>query len=121
MGRLKIKKDRRWKIFSGDKLEKTLNVQESAEMTEILERQKALFIDKFGREPGPNDPVFFDSDCASPTPISEKKVTSELRAAIDCAGLGDRIDGLSDDEVWDMLMESFRRYPELRSKLLSRK
>jgi len=32
----------------------------SSEVSEILDRQKQKFIDKYGREPGPNDPVFFD-------------------------------------------------------------
>src|SRR5262249_23623077 len=30
------------------------------EMTDLLEQQRQKFIDKYGREPGPNDPVFFD-------------------------------------------------------------
>jgi hypothetical protein len=34
----------------------------------LLEQGKA-FIDKFGREPGPEDPVFFDPDKDVPTPI----------------------------------------------------
>ena len=29
-------------------------------MTDLLEQQRQKFIDKYGREPGPNDPVFFD-------------------------------------------------------------
>lgn len=32
----------------------------SSEVSEILDRQKQKFIDKYGREPGPDDPVFFD-------------------------------------------------------------
>jgi len=37
-------------------------------MAAILEDQKRKFIRRFGREPGPNDPVFFDPE--SPTPKS---------------------------------------------------
>jgi hypothetical protein len=40
------------------------NVQKSVplsdEMRTMLEEQRQRFIEKFGREPGPNDPVFFD-------------------------------------------------------------
>jgi SEC-C motif len=32
----------------------------SPEMADILQMQRQKFIDKHGREPGPNDPVFFD-------------------------------------------------------------
>src|ERR1051326_8346827 len=32
----------------------------SPEMKEVLEQQRQKFIDKYGREPGPSDPVFFD-------------------------------------------------------------
>src|SRR5262249_32410096 len=32
----------------------------SDEMTDIFEQQRQKFVDKYGREPGPNDPVFFD-------------------------------------------------------------
>jgi hypothetical protein len=34
----------------------------------LLEQRKA-FVEKFGREPGPGDPVFFDPDKDVPTPI----------------------------------------------------
>jgi hypothetical protein len=30
------------------------------EMADILQEQRQRFIDKYGREPGPNDPVFLD-------------------------------------------------------------
>ncbi|HYT95012.1 MAG TPA: SEC-C metal-binding domain-containing protein [Gemmataceae bacterium] len=33
----------------------------SDEMKTVLEQQKQKFIEKFGREPGPNDPIFFDA------------------------------------------------------------
>jgi hypothetical protein len=32
----------------------------SSEVSEILDGQRQKFIDKYGREPGPDDPVFFD-------------------------------------------------------------
>ena len=32
----------------------------SPEVAEVLQEQRRRFIDKYGREPGPDDPVFFD-------------------------------------------------------------
>src|SRR5947209_1816193 len=33
----------------------------SHEMADILDQQRQKFVEKYGREPGPNDPVFFDA------------------------------------------------------------
>ena len=30
------------------------------EVADVLQQQKQKFIEKFGREPGPDDPIFFD-------------------------------------------------------------
>ncbi len=37
------------------------------EMRKIFEDQHDRFVEKFGREPGPKDPVFFDPDSDVPT------------------------------------------------------
>ena len=42
----------------------------SAEVRAALEAQREEFVRKLGREPGPNDPVFFDPTVASPQPHS---------------------------------------------------
>jgi hypothetical protein len=47
----------------------------------LLEQRKA-FIDKFGREPGPGDPVFFDPDKDTPTPIDRARMDADLEKAI---------------------------------------
>ena len=46
-----------------------------------LKAQKELFVKKFGREPGPSDPVFFDPDSDVPIPMSEEKIDSILKKA----------------------------------------
>jgi hypothetical protein len=51
----------------------------------LLEQRKA-FIEKFGREPGPNDPVFFDPDKDVPTPIDPARMEADLEKAIQDAG-----------------------------------
>ena len=45
------------------------------------------FKEKFGRGPGPDDPVFFDPDHDVPTPLTEAKVKRELVEAARKAGL----------------------------------
>ena len=40
----------------------------------ILEKQRIDFIDKFGREPGPKDPVFFDPTSSTPKSLSKEKL-----------------------------------------------
>jgi hypothetical protein len=38
----------------------------------LLDQQLSLFRAKFGREPGPEDPVFFDPDAEEPRPLSSE-------------------------------------------------
>jgi SEC-C motif len=52
----------------------------SSEVSEILGRQKQKFIDKYGREPGPDDPVFFDMP-----PLEH--IEHEMVQAMQAAGL----------------------------------
>jgi hypothetical protein len=44
------------------------------EMTEALKQQLAAFEEKFGRPPGPNDPVFFNPDSDVPEFMSEHQI-----------------------------------------------
>ena len=46
-------------------------------MRQIFERARAQFIAKFGREPGPGDPVFFDPDKDVPTPLERLLVETD--------------------------------------------
>ena len=45
------------------------------------------FKEKFGREAGPDDPLFFDPDCDVPTPLTVSKVKRDLIEAARKAGL----------------------------------
>ncbi|MFD9860756.1 hypothetical protein [Streptomyces alboflavus] len=45
---------------------------------EGLEVQEALFRQKFGRDPGPDDPMFFDPDADEPTPMTKRHVDDML-------------------------------------------
>jgi SEC-C motif len=51
-------KDFDWEEDESGNLYKSIPM--SQEMADILQEQRQKFIDKYGREPGPNDPVFFD-------------------------------------------------------------
>ena len=44
------------------------------EAVDILEKQRLAFRQKFGRDPGPGDPVFFDPDADEPRPFSEQQI-----------------------------------------------
>jgi hypothetical protein len=52
----------------------------------LLEQRKA-FIEKFGREPGPGDPVFFDPDKDVPTPIGADRLEADLEKALRDSGI----------------------------------
>jgi hypothetical protein len=52
----------------------------------LLEQRKA-FIEKFGREPGPDDPVFFDPDEDAPTRIDPDRFSADLEKALRDAGI----------------------------------
>lgn len=57
----------------------------SAETGQLLERQLESFREKFGREPGPGDPLFFDLDAPEPTPISREDIDNMLLHMADLA------------------------------------
>src|SRR5205823_1986692 len=50
----------------------------SDEMADIVEQQRQRFIQKYGREPGPNDPVFFD---LPPLEHVEHEMVQTMKAA----------------------------------------
>ena len=52
------------------------------EVEQAMREQRQAFIDKFGREPGPDDPVFFDPDADTPQPFDEKKLAAEVKATM---------------------------------------
>ena len=62
-------------------------IKMNKELREALIRQVESFKEKFGREPVPDDPLFFDPDCDVPIPLSESKLRKELSEAARKAGL----------------------------------
>jgi len=52
-----------------------------------LEAQVRRFEGKFGRPPGPDDPLFFDPDAAEPQPVSLTGLETETVAMLEAAGI----------------------------------
>lgn len=57
------------------------------ETAEVLQAQRLKFTEKFGREPGPKDPIFFDPDYDTPVTFTEEKATSEIIEAMRAANV----------------------------------
>ena len=91
MGRLRIK--RRGKIWARNIQEALIGkryVEISPELAEELQENRDRFIEKFGREPWPGDPVFFDPDSPVPVSIAEDRLRQELTDACKKAGFVDK-------------------------------
>lgn len=56
---------------------RTRTVTLDAETSAAFQEQFRAFEAKFGRPPGPDDPVFFDPDADTPQPISEERITND--------------------------------------------
>jgi hypothetical protein len=53
----------------------------------LLRAQREDFIKKFGREPGPDDPVFFDPNKDVPAPLNARAVDQEIVDGMKAANL----------------------------------
>ena len=47
----------------------TRSVPIDEQTRDALNEQRQAFIKNFGREPGPDDPIFFDPDADTPRPV----------------------------------------------------
>lgn len=54
---------------------------------EALQRQVDNFRAKFGRDPGPGDPIFFDPDSDLPVPVAQDKLNEGIAQAMKEAGV----------------------------------
>ena len=63
-------------------------VELSDESLEMFDRQCERFRRKFGRDPGPDDPLFFDPQAPGPdpVPITEERINQEIRRSFIAAG-----------------------------------
>ena len=65
-----------------------IQIEMSNELMNVLKKQLALFEKKFGRKPQGKEPVFFDPDFDTPTPVSLEKladvmITAAKKAQVD--------------------------------------
>jgi hypothetical protein len=56
------------------------------ETAEIIAQQKKSFREQFGREPGPDDPLFFESSVAVPQFLSDESIDEILKSLLQAAG-----------------------------------
>jgi hypothetical protein len=93
--------DRRWHSWPGTELislafelgypqvltrdSKVLRV--GPDQAAALEAQVRRFEEKFGRPPGPDDPLFFDPDADEPQPVSLTGLETETVAVLEAAGI----------------------------------
>jgi hypothetical protein len=82
------RKSRQWKSRGKRPLEadakKTIPIDRAT--AEAITQQKQLFRERFGREPGPEDPLFFDPDSAVPEFLSVESQKEIWRALVQAAG-----------------------------------
>jgi len=57
------------------------------EMQELLTAQRKAFVEEFGREPGPGDPIFFDPSADIPERIDEHEVEQQTVEIMRAAGI----------------------------------
>jgi hypothetical protein len=55
-------------------------------LREMLQRQAERFRTKFGRDPGPKDPIFFDPDANEPRPVDPDTATHGITDELPQAG-----------------------------------
>lgn len=63
------------------------SIKMTPRVRQILLNQRERFIKKFGREPGQKDPVFFDPESKTPTPMNTEKVKSDLLQAMEALNI----------------------------------
>ncbi len=82
------RRPRQWKSrakrASEAQAQKTILIDDTA--AEAITEQKRLFREKFGREPGPEDPLFFNPESAVPEFLSIESQDETWRALVQAAG-----------------------------------
>jgi len=77
--------------FKRRKKGKSKAVPLNAEAQRAIHEQLRNFREKFGRDAGPEDPIFFDPDADTPQPVSKAgldEMTGQILSAAGKAGVG---------------------------------
>ena len=98
------------------KREGTRESPSTPDMVGMFERQLEAFRQKFGREPGPEDPVFFDPIADTPQTINPEIIEWEIAEAMRAVGIDPEIiyatqkTGLiPTEETWPRMTPAERR------------
>lgn len=67
------------------------SVEVTPALKAALGQQERAFKEKFGRAPNPDDPIFFDPDCDTPSIMDEQKLTLQIAYAMADAGIEGRL------------------------------
>src|ERR1022692_631728 len=87
-------------------------VKLNPETLAILQGQLQEFRVKFGREPGPKDPLFFNPDSLKPEPFRLDEVRAETEAAMVLAGIRPEIVYAHRKTGLIVTRESYRTLPK---------
>ena len=82
--RLAQRIDRRKHSYQADQDESPIPI--NRETAEIIVEQKKLFREQFGREPGPDDPLFFNPSVAVPQFLSDERTDEIWKSLLQAAG-----------------------------------
>ena len=63
-------------------------VRLTPEGVQIVHELRARFEQKFGRAPGPGDPVFFDAQADAAGPVDQDRFDAVIIAAMEATGVG---------------------------------
>jgi hypothetical protein len=74
----------RWQARNRAHAKKAIPIDHAT--AEAITQQKRLFREKFGREPGPEDPLFFDPVSSVPEFLSVESQEDTWRALVQAAG-----------------------------------
>lgn len=118
--RIRKKKNKSKKAVKGDRT--TIHLGDDA--YEALQMQREAFKAKFGRDPGPNDPVFFDPTADYPKEINSEWMETQITEAMSKASVDEELiyayektgfivgadTPLTDDETaeWDAAIREYR-------------
>ena len=79
----------------------------SPELREVLLKQREAFVQKFGREPGLTESVFFDPNVDDPQPLDADEVTATLLNA--CQESGIDPEQLFAHLGWEQDLDAYRK------------
>jgi len=68
-----------------------LSPEDSELFRKVMRTEELVFREKFGREMGPDDPIFFEHDADTPQPMSAESYTQRLAEACEAAGIAPRL------------------------------